>query len=65
MNKKLKLELFLKNYWKSSKIKSGDTILLHSNATRLVKNCFKIDPKFKSELKCCPENIPLKNIKLL
>ena len=50
MNKKKKLELFLKNYWNSSNINSGDTILLHSNAQRLLKECFKRDSKFNVKL---------------
>ena len=50
MNKKKKLELFLKNYWNSSSINSGDTILLHSNALRLLKECFKRDSKFNVKL---------------
>tara|TARA_B100000963_G_scaffold361671_1_gene398580 strand:- start:1681 stop:2469 length:789 start_codon:yes stop_codon:yes gene_type:complete len=46
MNKLNEIDLFLNKYWNSSKINQGDSILLHANASRLVKNCLKIDKNF-------------------
>ena len=46
MNKLNEIDLVLNKYWNSSKINQGDSILLHANASRLVKNCLKIDKNF-------------------
>ena len=48
MNKLSEIDLYLNEYWNSSKIKEGDSILLHANASRLVKNCLKIDKNFQT-----------------
>ena len=48
MNKLNEIDLFLNKYWNSSKINQGDSILLHANASRLVKNCLKIDKNFQT-----------------
>ena len=48
MNKLSEIDLYLNEYWNNSKIKEGDSILLHANASRLVKNCLKIDKNFQT-----------------
>lgn len=39
--------VFLKEFWNSTQIRRGDSILFHANATRLIKNCLKKDKAFK------------------
>lgn len=48
MNKLNEIDLYLNEYWNNSKINEGESILLHANASRLVKNCLKIDKNFKT-----------------
>jgi len=49
MNKLSEIDLFLNEYWNKSEINEGDSILLHANASRLVKNCLKIDKNFQKD----------------
>lgn len=48
MNKLNEIDLYLNEYWNNSKINEGESILLHANASRLVKNCLKIDKNFQT-----------------